>query len=310
MDSYYGDGGALIQDPSNALVYYSGGTVVSGSYSVMSVSKSTNGGITWPQRSFLNAAAGYCYALAVDPGNSNIVYAGGNPGVYKSTNAGLNWSLSSTGITGYVYDIKINPLNTNSIFAGSTDGVFRSTNAGGSWSDVGCDSVTALLLNPAHPDTIYAGTGYGVFISTNAGSSWSAMNGGLANLKVKALAQNPGNYLFCGTAGAAYRWPLAVGAEEHPSAERPALNLRIHPNPCRTKTDIRWEITDNGEKTKTLKIYDMTGRIVKSFTDIGHRSSMIWDGTDETCSSVPSGVYFVTVIAGAVTETKTLLLIR
>jgi hypothetical protein len=157
---------------------------------------------------------------------------------------------------------------------------------------------------------MYAGTGYGVFISTNAGTSWTAMNSGLANLKVKALTQNPGVYLFCGTAGAAYRWPLAVGAEESPYDAKPALALKIYPNPCRGTTDIRWEITDNSEKTKTLKVYDMTGRLVKSFTDIGHQSSVIWNGTDQSGRPVPAGVYFVEAKAGAVTETRILLLIR
>jgi hypothetical protein len=258
----------------------------------------------------LNSVTGYCYALAVDPGNSSVVYAGGNPGLYKSTNAGADWSLSSTGITGFVYDIKVNPLNTNLVYAGSTDGVFRSTNAGGSWSDTGCDSVVSILINPVHPDTVYAGTGYGVFISTNGGNSWTSMNNGLSNLKIKALAQNPGNYLFCGTAAAAYRWSLAVGAEEGGTSVAPVLGLRVYPNPCRSKTDIRWEITDNSEKTKVLKIYDMTGRMVKSFTDIGHQSSVLWNGTDQSGQPVPSGVYFINATNGAVSETRTVLLIR
>jgi len=310
VDSYYGDGGALIQDPINSLVYYSGGTVVSGSYSVMCVSKSTDGGSTWPYRYNLTTEAGYCYALTVEPTNSNVVYAAGNGGLFKSTNAGTSWASSATGITGIVYDIKVNPLNVNLVYAGSTDGVFKSTNAGLGWTDAGCDSVNSLLVNPVHPDTVYAGTGYGVFLSTNAGGTWTAMNAGLANLKVKALARNPGVYLFCGTSAAAYRWSLAVDVDEGKAKDKQALNLNVYPNPFRTKTDIRWEITDNSEKTKTLKIYDMTGRLVKSFTDIGHRSSVIWDGTDETCSSVPSGVYFLEVRAGSVSETRTLLLIR
>ena len=312
MDSYYGDGGALIQDPINSLVYYSGGTVLSGSYSVMCVSKSTDAGVTWPTRSFLNATTGYCYALAVDPANSNVVYAGGNPGVYKSTDAGLSWSSFSIGITGFVYDIKVNPLNTNLVYAGSADGVFKSTNAGSSWTDVGCDSVNALLINSSHPDTVYAGTGYGVFLSTNAGGAWAAMNAGLANLKVKALARNPGVYLFCGTAAAAYRWSLAVDVEEGTKIDKQVLGLNVYPNPFRTKTDISWPMMDNRAQMTniSIRIYDNSGRMVKSFTDIGHRSSVIWNGADETGSSVPSGVYFLEATSGSVTETKTLLLIR
>ncbi len=310
MDSYYGDGGALIQDPVSVLVYYSGGTVVSGSYSVMCVSKSTDGGSTWPYRYNLTTGAGYCYAVAVDPANNNCVYAGGNGGLFKSTNAGADWVSSSIGITGIVYDIKVNPLNGNLVYAGSTDGVFKSTNGGGSWSDVGCDSVNALLINPVHPDTIYAGTGYGVFLSTNAGSTWTAMNGGLNNLKIKALTNNPGVYLFCGTAAGCYRCSMAVAVEEAKAIDKPGFGLSVYPNPCHGTTKI--SITHSAENIK-LQIYDSAGRLICSFLLPAAYSllpTVVWSGTDQTNRPVPSGVYFVQAAAGTVTETKAILLIR
>jgi hypothetical protein len=307
VDSYYGDGGALIQDPINSLVYYSGGTVVSGSYSVMCVSKSTDGGSTWPYRYNLTAEAGCCYALTVEPTNSNVVYAGGNGGLFKSTDAGTSWTSSSVGISGIVYDIKVNPLNVNLVYAGSTDGVFKSTNAGLGWTDTGCDSVNVLLVNPVHPDTVYAGTGYGVYLSTNAGGTWTAMNAGLANLKVKALARNPGVYLFCGTSAAAYRWSLAVGVEEGAVSVAPILDLRVYPNPCRGMTMLSIGIRAEG---LGLKIYDATGRLVNSFALRNTPYAIRWNGIDQNGQSVPDGVYFVTVTADSVSETKTLLLIR
>jgi photosystem II stability/assembly factor-like uncharacterized protein len=325
LDSYYGDGGALIQDPNSPLVYYTGGTVISGSYSVMCVSKSTDGGLTWPARYNLTAAAGYCYALAVDPGNTNIVYAGGAGGLFKSTNAGASWGSSSTGITGDVYDIKLNPQNTNIVYAGTPDGVFRSANAGGTWTDTGCDSVVALLVNPAHPDTVYAGTGYGVFLSTVGGGSWTAMNAGLANLKVKSLALNPNNYLLCGTSEGAYRWSLAVDVEEGTAVNKPGIGISICPNPFRTVTNIsighRVPLRGSGAsfqdfqtKSIELKIYDATGRLVNSFVFPSslspNPSPLTWSGTDHAGHPLPAGVYFVTVKAGTVTETKTLLLVH
>ena len=307
MDSYYGDGGALIQDPVNALVYYSGGTVVSGSYSVMCVSKSTDGGSTWPYRYNLTADYGYCYAVAVDPTNNNIVYAGGDGGLYKSTNAGTSWGLSSTGITGTIYDIKVNPSGGNLVYAGTVDGVFKSTNAGGNWSDVGCDSVNVLLINPVHPDTIYAGTGYGVFLSTNAGSTWTAMNSGLNNLKIKALTNNPGVYLFCGTAAGCYRCSMAVAVEEGHAFDTPGLGLSVYPNPCHGTAKI--SIAHRAESIG-LQIYDISGRLVFSYTLSSMPFALCWNGTDEKGYSVPAGVYFVKASTGTSTETKSLLLIR
>ena len=51
--------------------------------------------------------------------------------------------------------------------------------------------VFALAINPITPTTLYVATnGGGVFRSLNGGSSWSAVNTGLTNLYVNALATN------------------------------------------------------------------------------------------------------------------------
>ena len=75
----------------------------------------------------------------------------------------------------------------------------------------------------------------------------------------------------------------------------PIPTLTVSPNPFVTRTDIRWQITDNSNKITSLNIVDVSGRLVKSFslTDIGHPSSVIWNGSDQYGHSIPSGVYFV-----------------
>jgi hypothetical protein len=66
--------------------------------------------------------------------------------------------------------------------------------------------ISALALSPgyASDNTLFAGTaGGGVFQSINGGVSWSAMNTGLSNLNVRALALTPTapHTLFAGTQG-------------------------------------------------------------------------------------------------------------
>jgi hypothetical protein len=49
--------------------------------------------------------------------------------------------------------------------------------------------ISALALDPQAPTTLYAGTYYGgVFKSTDGGGSWSAVNTGLTNTDIQALA--------------------------------------------------------------------------------------------------------------------------
>lgn len=86
------------------------------------------------------------------------------------------------------------------------------------------------------------------------------------------------------------------------------LSLSVYPNPFREKTDIRFQpapssgarpgISDMGDKIEytKLKIYDVTGRLVKSFrhTPDALRSTQItWDGTNDREDKVPEGIYFV-----------------
>jgi hypothetical protein len=64
------------------------------------------------------------------------------------------------------------------------------------------DSDDVQAINPATPNTLYAGTaGRGVFKSTNGGASRTAINSGLTNLQVFALAINPvtPSTLYAGT---------------------------------------------------------------------------------------------------------------
>lgn len=68
--------------------------------------------------------------------------------------------------------------------------------------------------------------------------------------------------------------------------------LSIYPNPFKTQTTIRMPssiITLSG-----LQIYDVTGKLVKSFS-ISAASEIIWDGKDNSGQSLSSGVYFICI---------------
>ena len=92
--------------------------------------------------------------------------------------------------------------------------------------------------------------------------------------------------------------PLTVVDENKP--DNPIPTFSISPNPFRTQTDIRLQITDNSSQMKKLQIFDISGRLVKSFsiTDIGHPSSVTWDGSDLKGTKVASGSYIVQLEMG------------
>jgi hypothetical protein len=96
----------------------------------------------------------------------------------------------------------------------------------------------------------------------------------------------------------------------------------ISPNPFTTKTVI--EFTSSGvlefnsqfsnSPTPQLYIYDVTGRLVKSFSLFSPHSSLIttisWDGTNDSGRRVPPGVYFVRLSIDNYNKVRKVMLLR
>jgi photosystem II stability/assembly factor-like uncharacterized protein len=142
-------------------------------------SKSTDGGATW-------TAAGLpmkdVAALAIDPKNSNTLYAstsapvGTPPSMYKSTDGGQNWIELKANIP-LALSLVLNPANPSIIYAGNyQSGVFKSTDAGASWSGPNTGprvpGIRVLIGDPRDRGTIYAGGDGGLFKSIDGGN-WS-----------------------------------------------------------------------------------------------------------------------------------------
>ena len=141
--------------------------------------------------------------------------AGAARGFFKSTDAGVSWSLSSANLqTTYVYAIAINPTTPTTIYAGTDGGVFKTTNSGGTWSTTGSIParwVRQLLIDPTSTNTIYAGTEVGVFKSTDSGTTWIARSNGLlqpntsADVRGLALHSSSPNTIYAAGFGGVFK---------------------------------------------------------------------------------------------------------
>ena len=77
--------------------------------------------------------------------------------------------------------------------------------------------------------------------------------------------------------------------------------ISFAPNPFRIKTDIRWRITDMSSQIKELTIFDISGRLIKSFflpTAYSLLHAVVWDGTDQNGRVVPAGLYYAHIAGG------------
>jgi hypothetical protein len=121
-------------------------------------------------------------------------------------------------------------------------------------------------------------------------------------------------------------WAAQYGIAENNAEPTNIVSLQITPNPFHSTTEIRFMIhnsryteeelrNSNFEmRNTTLKIYDISGRLVRSFHHesciMDHGSAISWDGTDQANRQLGSGVYFVELSAGGHTESRKVLLIR
>jgi photosystem II stability/assembly factor-like uncharacterized protein len=187
-----GSAQVLTIDPTNPETLYA----ASGSqYNGDGVLKSINGGLSWTLLS--NGLTSISViSLAVDPINSQIVYAGSRMGgVFKSSDGGDSWiPLNSGLLSNSVESLAIDPSTPGTLYAALWGGgIFKSINGGESWSAVNSGLTTRnvfnLVIDPITPQTIYVTTlDGGVFKSINGGNLWSAVNSGITNSWVFSLA--------------------------------------------------------------------------------------------------------------------------
>ena len=206
---------AIVVDPSTS------DTVYAASYGD-GIFKSTDGGNAWSKTTGPDGAL----VLLIDPHAPMTLYAGtgsyavvgsvGQPGtVLKSTDGGMSWQASAAGLpAASIVALAVDPQTPTTLYAatvetvtngGGRSGVFKSVDAGGSWTPANTGlpadrpGVFALAIDPQTPSTLYAGTatstytgaGAGVFKSMDGAATWTALEAGLSETEITALAVDP-----------------------------------------------------------------------------------------------------------------------
>jgi len=205
--------GWVALDPNDASVVWVGSGESNSQRSVGygdGIYRSVDGGKSWENLGLKKSE--HIGRVVIDPRDSKVVYvaaegplwsAGGDRGLYKTTDGGKNWkaALTISENTGVV-DVALDPGNPDIVYAaayqrrrhvftlidgGPESAIYKSTDAGATWNKLksGLPSVDmgriGLAVSPADANVVYAtieaadGKG-GIFRSNDKGATWERRN--------------------------------------------------------------------------------------------------------------------------------------
>jgi photosystem II stability/assembly factor-like uncharacterized protein len=151
--------------------------------------KSTDGGTTWrPLTKGLPAFADGLgrIGVTVAPSDRNRLYAvvdaGRNAGVYRSDDAGENWTRANSdsrvvGRPADAADIRVHPKNPDIVFVPSIV-TWKSVDGGKTFTGwrgaPGGDDYQKIWINPDRPDVMILTSDQGAIVTLNAGETWGS----------------------------------------------------------------------------------------------------------------------------------------
>ncbi len=254
-------------------VWAGGGTAIRMPWLARTKDKGETWEINFPFFDFLTT----CRSIAIHPSNSDIVYAGLEEAVVKTTDGGTTWNLASPRYANATFDaLVLAPFDPDQILAtGSQNGnaiLIESFDAGKNWYVVYPPIVTPpIRLLPAMTSIIVAPDTIGAFLAGTLGA---------------------GVWRYQST-------PTGVEDEHHALMPRGFTLEQNRPNPFNPETEIRYHIA--APQHVELAVFDLNGRLLVTLVEAPHPAGDFktrWNGRDAAGAPMPSGVYFCQLRVG------------
>jgi len=172
-----------------------------------SIWRSTDIGKTWRRASNGVFPEADVRAIVVHPTDSNVLYAGTEKGVVKTSDGGNSWEhMPSDMDSREVWSLAIHPTEPDTVYAGTCPSAFfKTTDGGETWTHLDaklaqeCEGipiiprVTTIIIDPEDHETVYAGIEIdGLRLSTDGGKTWDERSEGLSSLDIHGLTVVPG----------------------------------------------------------------------------------------------------------------------
>jgi len=283
----------------------------------------------------------YIYSICFDPVDSLSVYVstvGFQPhygSVFKTTDGGNNWMKINQGlpesidwttmdadpnVSGILYLV---PTFFETPPWGDELSIYKTTTQGEWWDRHAVMGGQAhsvfrsahILVNPCYPNIIYLGDSLPgcLFQSIDRGSTWTTIIDEPVMGIVIDKADPQKVYVAFEDGIRCYQDPLVAVEDSQESFQLPDgyLLLQNYPNPFNPNTQIQHQISI--ENHVILKIFNVMGQETITLVDddlTAGSYTVTWNGRDSHEQEVSAGIYFCTMKAGELTQTRKMVLLR
>ncbi len=259
--------------PENPDIIWGGGE--SGMHAAFLL-RSYDGGNTWDETIlwYLVGGDNACHIIAFDPHDGQIIYAGMEGRIIKTSDGGDNWSV---------------------ILDGAADEEIP-------WFDVWGLAVSEhdnqIVYSSCFQRNIYEELL--LFISEDGGETWAEVNGGMGRRGTLSFAYrsiDKGDEIYLGTTGdGVFRFTNGIGEVSLEETSLPAyesITLENYPNPLNDRTIIKFSIPD--KSAVSISLYSVRGERIATLLSgsfVEGEYAIYWDGKDTQGNTLPSGIYF------------------
>jgi photosystem II stability/assembly factor-like uncharacterized protein len=265
------------------------------------VFRSVDAGRNWYQVGL----SGYTVSALAATSNG-ILYAEtpdafGSP-IWRSIDSGQTWEQ----IVPNMLTNDLATLSDSTVFAATPRGVLRSTDQGVTWNrcPISQNDTNFIAVDVNQYGPVLAATAGAVYASFDNGQTWSNQSEGLRGRISDVAFDNEGRALVSTWGGGVF---VSSQSTSSVSEERSAtMRIVVAPNPVHSKAVIEFQLEAHDQIV--LDILDATGKQVAVLLDehmTAEQHVVSWD-TQE----IPSGLYYVRLISGLWTETRSIVLVK
>ncbi len=149
-----------------------------------------DGGETWTSNTDSLPTLGVS-SILIDYSNTDIIYIGTGDrdagdavglGIMKSTDGGLTFDLSNTGMGDVTVGRMImHPSDPDIILAATSSGIYKTTSGGTFWSNEINGNFKEIVFKADDPNIVFASQGGSFYRSVNTGDSWTLITSGIGS---------------------------------------------------------------------------------------------------------------------------------